>query len=120
MSVPSSELAMPTPSPSLQRLCAHREGPCPLPRGTKGEGQQPRRNTRLRVGGGGGANSDDWRESLALCLLCGAGSLSVCLAVADVTDGLNFRALNDLCEWEVIENSLYSLFKKIKINYYNV
>ena len=26
-------------------------------------------NTRMRVKGGG-ANSDDWRESLALCLLC--------------------------------------------------
>ncbi len=43
---------------------------CPLPRGTKGEGQHS-----LAGEEAGGANSDDWRESLALCLLCGAGSL---------------------------------------------
>jgi len=32
-----------------------------------------RGHTRLRVGGWGGPNSDDWRKSLALCLLCVSG-----------------------------------------------
>ncbi len=47
MSVPSFKLAPPPP-------------------GIKGGGQQS-----LAGEGAGGANSDDWRESLALCLLCG-------------------------------------------------
>jgi hypothetical protein len=34
--------------------------------GTKGGGGGQHSN----AGEGGGANSDDWRESLALCLLC--------------------------------------------------
>jgi hypothetical protein len=50
MSVPSSELAPPTPS-------------CP-PLGTNG-GQQS-----LAGEMAGGADSDDWRESLAICRLC--------------------------------------------------
>ncbi len=37
-----------------------------LPPGTKGG----RVHTRLRVRGWGSPNSDDWRESLVLCLLC--------------------------------------------------
>jgi hypothetical protein len=37
-----------------------------FPPGTKGRGG----HTRLRVTGGGGPNSDDWRKSLSLCLLC--------------------------------------------------
>ncbi len=42
---------------------------CPPPPNQRVGGQ-----TSLRVGGGGGwgsPNSDDWRKSLALCLLCG-------------------------------------------------
>jgi hypothetical protein len=34
---------------------------------------RPGGNTCLQGEGAGGANSDDWRESLALFLLCGAG-----------------------------------------------
>jgi hypothetical protein len=41
-----------------------------VPPGTNG-----REHTRLRVRGGG-PNSDDWRKSLALCLLC-VGSLAM-------------------------------------------
>ncbi len=40
---------------------------CAPPPGTKGWGG----HTRLRVRGWGSPNSDDWRKSLALCLLCG-------------------------------------------------
>jgi hypothetical protein len=47
-----------SPNPSPARECA------PTP-GIKG-----RRHTRLRVKGWGSPNSDDWRKSLALCLLC--------------------------------------------------
>jgi hypothetical protein len=48
-----------SPTPSLASECA------PPPR-TKGG-----RHTRLRVRGWGSSNSDDWRKSLALCLLWG-------------------------------------------------
>ncbi len=48
-------------NPSLASECAP---PRPPPR-TDGEGE-----TRLRVRGWGSPNSDDWRKSLALCLLC--------------------------------------------------
>ncbi len=47
-----------SPTPSLASECA------PSPR-TKGRG-----HTRLRAMGWGSPNSDDWRKSLALCLLC--------------------------------------------------
>ncbi len=57
MSVPSSELG--TPIPSLASEC--------VPLGTKGG-----LNTRLRVRG---CDSDDWRERLALCILCGRPSV---------------------------------------------
>ncbi len=40
----------------------------PLPPETGGGG-----HARLRVGGWGSPNSDDWRKSLALCLLCALG-----------------------------------------------
>ncbi len=56
--VPSSELGLsqvPTPHP-------------PLPSEPKVRGGG---HTRLRVRGWGSHNSDDWRKSLALCLLCG-------------------------------------------------
>ncbi len=43
----------------------------PLPSEPRGEG-----HTRLRVRGWGSPNFDDWRKSLALCLLCGWNSLS--------------------------------------------
>ncbi len=39
---------------------------CPSPRTGGGGG-----HTRLRVRGWGSPNSDDWRKSLAICLLCG-------------------------------------------------
>ncbi len=54
----SSELGLSQPL-SRQRVC-------PSPR-TGGGG-----HTRLRVRGWGSSNSDDWRKSLVLCLLCGA------------------------------------------------
>ncbi len=38
---------------------------CALPPGPKGGA-----HTRLRVRGWGSPNSNDWRKSLALCLLC--------------------------------------------------
>jgi hypothetical protein len=56
--VPSSELGLSHPL-SRQRVC-------PSP-GTIEVGG----HTRLRVRGWGSTNSDDWRKSLALCLLCG-------------------------------------------------
>jgi hypothetical protein len=48
-------------NPSLASVCALP----PPPRRTKGGG-----HTRLRLRGWGSPNSDDWRKSLALCLLC--------------------------------------------------
>ncbi len=54
--VPSSELAPPAPSPPSE---------CVPPLEPRGGGQHS-----LAVEGAGGANLDDWRESLALCLLC--------------------------------------------------
>ncbi len=47
-----------SPTPSLASECA------PSPR-TKGKG-----HTRQGVRGSGSPNSDDWRKSFALCLLC--------------------------------------------------
>jgi hypothetical protein len=55
--VPSSELGLSQPL-SRQRVC-----PSPQNRGGG-------RGTRLRVRGWGSPNSDDFRKSLALCLLC--------------------------------------------------
>ncbi len=52
--VPSSELELPQPI-SRKRVCP-----------PKGGG-----HTRLRLRGWGSSNSDDWRKSLELCLLCG-------------------------------------------------
>ncbi len=41
--------------------------------------------TRLRLRGWGSPNSDDWRKSLALCLLCGWFSSSLlCSVVANI------------------------------------
>jgi hypothetical protein len=57
-----------SPTPSLTSECA------PTP-GTKGLGGGG--HTRLRVRGWGSPNSDDWRKSLALCLLCGMKSAKV-------------------------------------------
>ncbi len=58
--VPSSELGLSHPL-SRQRVC-------PSPRN---QGGGPGGHIRLRVRGWGSPNSDDWRKSLALCLLCG-------------------------------------------------
>jgi hypothetical protein len=47
-------------------------------------------NTRFRVsGGGGGGNSEDWRESLALCLLC----------VTAYENAMSSKKLPKLSEW---------------------
>jgi hypothetical protein len=54
--VPSSELGLSQPL-SLQQVY-----PSPQNRGGG--------HTRLRVRGWGSPNYDDWRKSLALCLLC--------------------------------------------------
>jgi hypothetical protein len=45
------------------------QGVCPPPLEPKGGG-----GGRLRGRGRGGANSDDWRERLALCILCADGA----------------------------------------------
>jgi hypothetical protein len=58
---PSSELGLPQPL-SRKRVC-----PLP-PAGPKGGGGG---HTRLRLRGVGSPISDDWKKSLALCLLCG-------------------------------------------------
>jgi hypothetical protein len=75
--VPSLELGLFHPL-SRQRVC-------PSPRGG---------HTRLQVRGWGSPNTDDWRKSLALCLLC-----SVDEAVCDC------RAL-DLLDSTVVDTSL--------------
>ncbi len=63
MSVPSLELGPPSSHPlSAERVC----NPPPPPNQRSGE----HTNLRVRVEG---HNSDDWRKSLVLCLLCGAG-----------------------------------------------
>ncbi len=51
-------------------LCRKRE--CPPPPEPKGVGD----HTRLRARGRGSPNSDDWRKSLALCLLCDCDALN--------------------------------------------
>jgi hypothetical protein len=58
------DLGPPTSSPSSEHAL--------LPE-TKGGGGV---HTRLRVRGWGSPNSDDWGKSLALCLLCVAGSVT--------------------------------------------
>ncbi len=55
---------------------------CPPPR-SKGWGG----HTRLRLRGWGSSNSDDWRKSLALCLLCGLASRRV----GKMNEKLNFQ-----------------------------
>ncbi len=55
VSVHSSELGPPTPCPVSEIV------PPPEPKEVG--------HTRLRVGGWGGPNSDDWRKSIAFCLL---------------------------------------------------
>jgi hypothetical protein len=65
MYVPSLELGLSQPL-SRQRVC-----PFPQNRGPGGGGGG---HTRLRVRGWGSPNSDDWRKSLALCLLYGRAS----------------------------------------------
>jgi hypothetical protein len=55
MYVPSSELGLSQP--------LYRQRLCPYPQNRGG-------HTSLRERGWGSPNSDDWRKSLALCLLC--------------------------------------------------
>jgi hypothetical protein len=61
--VPSLELGLSHPF-SRQRVC-------PYPRNNRVGG-----HTRVRVRGWGSLNSNDWRKSLALCLLCGRNTCS--------------------------------------------
>jgi hypothetical protein len=56
-----------SPNPSITSECS------PPPRTGGGGG-----HTRLRVRDWGSPNSDDWRKSLALFLLCGIGYLCTC------------------------------------------
>jgi hypothetical protein len=72
-----------SPTPSLASECAP-------PPGTKEEGG----HTRLRASGWGSPNSNDWRKSLSLCLLC---------AVDEA--GCDCRAL-DLLDSTVVDTSL--------------
>ncbi len=53
------------PTPFPQASVPMKEECAPPLRNQRGEG-----HTRLRVKGWGSPNSDDWRKSLALCLLC--------------------------------------------------
>ncbi len=62
MTIPSSEWAPPPPLPQESEYPLYLPPP-PLTK--RGEGQHS-----LAGEGAGGANSDDWRESLALCILC--------------------------------------------------
>jgi hypothetical protein len=62
VSVPSLELG-----PSQPPCTTSPPSECTLPPGTKGGGGL---HTRLRVRGWASPNSDDWKESLVLCLLC--------------------------------------------------
>ncbi len=71
-----------SPIPSLVCECA------PSPR-TKGWGG----HTRQWARGWGSPNSDDWRKSLALCQLCGAGVQSpsqVAQQLLTLLDGIVF------------------------------
>ncbi len=63
----------PTPAPASK--CA------PPPRTRGGGGGQ----TRLRVRGWGSLSSDDWRKSLALCLLCVFNFLFFCALYVSLT-----------------------------------
>jgi hypothetical protein len=72
----------PTPSPASE-CCPHlgpRGGGTHSLAGVSHSTLEPKGggNTRLRVRGRGGANSDDWRESLALC------RYSLCLALSNL------------------------------------
>jgi hypothetical protein len=60
---PSSKWYLSPPPPPLPQASVT------LPPEPKGVGG----NTRLQVKGWGSPNSDDWRKSLAFCLLCGVG-----------------------------------------------
>jgi hypothetical protein len=76
MYVPPSELGLPHPL-SCKRVCPARNQSGGGGGGTAGEGA-------------GSPNSDDWRKSLALCLLCTTIDLSLGLWV-------HYNALNTLC-----------------------
>ncbi len=77
--VPSSELGLSHPF-SRQRVCHY-------PR-AKGAGE----HTRLRVRGWRSPNSDDWRKSLVLCLLCALISLSVLHVYVSPSHSVSFSA----------------------------
>ncbi len=63
MCVPSSELGPPPPLPQASEPHPEPEAGTYSPAGKV-------------VGGGGGPSLDDWRKTLALCLLCGPGKIS--------------------------------------------
>ncbi len=73
--IPSLELGLPQPL-SCKRVCP----PPPEPKG--------RGHTRLRLRGWGSPNSDDWRKSLAVCLLCAANIDSAIQGNAETTFSL--------------------------------
>ncbi len=87
MYVPSSELGLPRPL-SPQRVC-HPPFPNPEP-GGGGE------HTRRRVRGWGSPNSDDWKKSLALCLLCEI----ICLPAEDGTIGYGKLKHENATAWQ--------------------
>ncbi len=66
MYVPSSELGLPQPL-SRKRVC-------PSPRNQRVGGA----HSPASKGVGESRNSDDWRKSLALCLLCGYNIHMLC------------------------------------------
>jgi hypothetical protein len=81
MSPRSSELGLP-------RLLSSKRV-CPSP-GNKWKGG----HTRLRVRGWGSPNCDDWRKSLAFCLLCIVNSPAVDLVLIEAKLGLLFTLAN--------------------------
>ncbi len=58
-------------SPELQLAQPLIRPPASMPLSPESEGGGGGGHTRLRVRGWASPNSDDWRQSLALCLLCG-------------------------------------------------
>jgi hypothetical protein len=105
--VPSSEFGLSQPLSHNTSECA------PPPRTGGGEGAH-----RLRVRGWGSPNSDDWRKSLALCLLCGnivpvfAVILSLSTSLSPLVPITDWSANDQLSEPQKGEHSQYYLHYK--------
>ncbi len=82
MYVPSSKLGPPTPSPASE---------CALPLLNQKGG-----DTRLKVKGWGRVNSDDWRKSITLSLLCGF-SVIFYTQLDDPLDAVAVHASGGVC-----------------------